>query len=126
LEKLNDKTTIDKIVKTTIDTLFLTKGSASINNVLKEDLSKRRQLERKFQKLIGISPKQLGKVVRLQTALNILLNKESKSLTEIAYKSDYYDQAHFIKDFKEFTGTTPKDFLKDDKMVLSSLFYKEQ
>ena len=126
LEKLNAKTTIDKIVKTTIDTLFLTKGSASINNVLKEDLSKRRQLERKFQKLIGISPKQLAKVVRLQTALNILLNKESKSLTEIAYKSDYYDQAHFIKDFKEFTGTTPKDFLKDDNMVLSSLFYKEQ
>ena len=58
--------------------------------------------------------------------MNILLNKESKSLTEIAYKSDYYDQAHFIKDFKEFTGTTPKDFLKDDNMVLSSLFYKEQ
>lgn len=126
LEKLSDKITIDKIVKTTVDTLFLTKGSTSINNILKEKLPKRRQLERKFQKLIGISPKQLGKVIRLQTALNILLNKQSESLTEIAYKSDYYDQAHFIKDFKEFTGTTPNKFLKNDRMDLSTLFYKEQ
>ena len=126
LAKLNDKRTIDKIVKTTIDTLFLTKGNISINKVLKDDISKRRQLERKFQKLIGISPKQLGKVIRLQTALNILLNKQSNNFTEIAYESDYYDQAHFIKDFKEFTGITPKGFLKDDNMILSSLFYKEQ
>jgi len=125
LAKLNDKATIDKIVKTTIDTLFLTRGNTSINSVLKDDLSKRRQLERKFRKLIGISPKQLGKVIRLQTALKILLNKHSENFTEIAYKSDYYDQAHFIKDFKEFTGTTPKAFLKNDNMVLSSLFYKK-
>ncbi len=125
LRKLNDKVIIDTIVKTTIDTLFSTRGSTSINKVLKDNLSKRRQLERKFQKQIGISPKQLGKVIRLQTALKILLNQEMDSFTQVAYESDYYDQAHFIKDFKEFTGTTPKEFLNDDKMVLSSLFYKK-
>jgi AraC-like DNA-binding protein len=124
LEKLNDQTTIDNIVKTTIDTILLTKGSTSINTILRDDLSKRRQLERKFMKQIGISPKQLGKVIRLQTALKMLLNRRSENLTEIAYESEYYDQAHFIKDFKEFTGTTPKEFLGDDKMILSSLFYK--
>ena len=75
-------------------------------------------------KQIGISPKQLGKVIRLQTALQLLLNRESESLTAIAYESEYYDQAHFIKDFKEFTGVTPKDFLEDRHMSLSSLFYK--
>ncbi|WP_276371540.1 helix-turn-helix domain-containing protein [Chryseolinea sp. H1M3-3] len=124
LDKLSEKATIDNIVKTTIDAILLTKGSASINAILKDDLSKRRQLERKFIKQIGISPKQLGKVIRLQTALKMLLNRESENLTNIAYQSEYYDQAHFIKDFKEFTGTTPKDFLEDDKMILSALFYK--
>ncbi len=122
LRKLKDKTTIDSIVKTTIDAIFLTKGSAPINPILKDEVSKRRQLERKFVKQIGISPKQLGRVIRLQTALKMLLNQQSESLTKIAYESEYYDQAHFIKDFKEFTGTNPKDFLEDDKMVLSSLF----
>ncbi len=104
--------------------MLLTKGSTAINTMLKNDLSKRRQLERKFTKKVGISPKQLGKVVRLQTALKMLLNRQSENLTKIAYDSEYYDQAHFIKDFKEFTGTTPKEFLEDDKMILSSLFYK--
>jgi hypothetical protein len=124
LGKLNDKTTIDNIVKTTIDTILLTKGSAPINTVLKDDLSKRRQLERKFMKKVGISPKQLGRVIRLQTALKMLLNRQPENLTQIAYESEYYDQAHFIKDFKEFTGTTPSEFLEDNKMTLSSLFYK--
>ncbi|MFT2008116.1 AraC family transcriptional regulator [Pontibacter sp. 13R65] len=123
LNKLNEKATIDNIVTSTIDTLLATSGSMPINAILKEDLSKRRQLERKFLKHIGISPKQLGKVIRLQTALKLLLNQKTETLTQIAYESEYYDQNHFIKDFKEFTGTTPKDFLADGKLILSSLFY---
>lgn len=125
LTKLKSETTIDSIVKSTIDALFLTRGSTAINDILKDDLPKRRKLERKFLKQIGISPKQLSKVIRLQTALRMLLNQQSESLTKIAYESEYYDQSHFIKDFKEFTGINPKDFLEDDKMALSSLFYKE-
>ncbi len=125
LSKLKHKSTIDNIVKDTIDTLFLTKGSMPINSILKDELSKRRSLERKFLKQVGISPKQLSKVIRLQTALKMLLNKQSESLTKIAYESEYYDQAHFIKDFKEFTGTNPKEYLSDEEMVLSSLFYSQ-
>ncbi|MEM7034290.1 MAG: helix-turn-helix domain-containing protein [Chloroflexota bacterium] len=123
-DQLNNKTTIDTIVKTTIDALLSTKGSTPINKILKQDLSKRRQLERKFRQQIGISPKQLSKVIRLQTALKMLLNEEAETLTRIAYESEYYDQAHFIKDFKEFTGVSPKEFLGNKTMALSSLFYK--
>jgi len=126
LDKLKNKATIDNIVKSTIEALFSTRGSTPINSILKDDLSKRRQLERKFLNQIGISPKQLGKVIRLQTVLKMLLKQPSESLTKIAYDSEYYDQAHFIKDFKEFTGTSPKEFLDDEKMVLSSLFYAEE
>lgn len=124
LAKFNEKATINNIVKTTIEALLATKGSASISTILKEDISKRRQLERNFIKQIGVSPKQLGKVIRLQTALKMLLNRESENLTDIAYESDYFDQAHFIKDFKEFTGINPKEFLGNESMALSSLFYK--
>ena len=124
LGRLNTEKTINKIVKTTVDALLTTNGSASISAILKQDPSKRRQLERNFTKQIGLSPKQLGRVIRLQAALKILLNDEIKSLTNIAYESEYYDQAHFTKDFKEFTGLNPKDFLGDENMALSSLFYK--
>lgn len=123
-EKLNDQTTIDNIVKKTVDALLSSKGTESITTILKEDLSKRRQLERNFKKQIGVSPKQLGKVIRLQTALKMLLNKKTDNLTSIAYESEYFDQAHFIKDFKEFTGINPKEFLGNENMALSTLFYK--
>jgi len=124
LKKLGEQTTVDNIVKSTIDALLETKGNTSISAILKEDGSKRRQLERKFVKQIGISPKQLSKVIRLQSALKLLLNKEGENLTNIAYESEYYDQAHFIKDFKEFTGVSPSAFLGNENMTLSSIFYK--
>lgn len=124
LERLNEQSTIDTIVKQTVDALLTSNGTAAITTILKDDLSKRRQLERNFKKQIGVSPKQLGKVIRLQSALKMLLNKETDSLTKIAYESDYFDQAHFNKDFKEFTGISPTAFLSNEQMVLSTLFYK--
>lgn len=122
--KLNEKTIVSNIASTTVDALLSTKGSASINDILEGNLSKRRQLERMFVKQVGISPKQLGKLIRLQSALKMLLNQEDESLTNIAYNNEYYDQAHFTKDFKEFTGVSPKEFLGNDNMALSSAFYK--
>ena len=124
LENLNDKKIIDNIVKMTIESLLSSNGSESIGIIIKETPSKRRQLERNFIKQIGVSPKQLGKVIRLQSALKILLNKKTENLTDIAYESEYFDQAHFIKDFKEFTGINPKAFLGNENMALSALFYK--
>lgn len=124
LDRLNDEKTINLIVKNTVDSLLSSNGSVSINSILKDDLSKRRQLERNFKKQIGVSPKQLGKVIRLQTALKMLLDQKSENLTDIAYESEYFDQAHFIKDFKEFTGISPKEFINHENLAISALFYK--
>lgn len=125
LGKLTEHTIIDNIVKSTISALSRTKGTEAISSILKDDLSKRRSLERKFSKQVGISPKQLGRIIRLQAALKLMLNNKGEKLTQIAYESEYYDQAHFIKDFKEFTGTNPKEYLSDDQMMLSSLIYSK-
>lgn len=125
LEKLNHQTTIDLIVNSTLDALLCSNGNVPIHTILEGDLSKRRTLERNFLNQIGISPKQLAKAIRLQAALKLLLNEQPGSLTSIAYETGYYDQAHFIRDFKTFTGTTPKAFLADKELTLSSLFYKD-
>lgn len=66
--------------------------------------------ERYIQKLylanIGISPVAYTSVVRFNKSLQLVLNTP-QSLTEIAYDCGYYDQAHFIKEFRKFTGITP-------------------
>ncbi len=125
LDKLTDQSIADNIVKSTIQALSETKGKESINSILKDDPSKRRNLERKFSKQVGISPKQLGRIIRLQAALKMMLSNKGEKLTQIAYESEYYDQAHFTKDFKEFTGTNPKEYLSDEQLMLSSLIYSK-
>jgi Helix-turn-helix domain len=124
LKTLKEKNTISNIVKSTVDALLKTNGTTPINVILKDDVSKRRQLERHFRKQIGISPKQLSKAIRLQATLNLLLNKKSETLTDIAYESDYFDQNHFTKDFKDLVGVTPKEYLNNEHMALSALFYR--
>lgn len=122
--RLDEAATLSRIVTETVDALLQTRGTTPIYAILKEDGSKRRQLERQFRKQIGISPKRLGRAIRLQTALNLLLNRSTETLTEIAYEADYFDQTHFIKDFKELVGVTPTEFYGSAQMSLSALFYK--
>ena len=120
-ERLNMET-IDRIVKSTVDLLLNVNGQISVNELSQLTNINRRQLERRFSTAIGLSPKQLSKTIRLQSTLKQLLNKEYTNLTTLAHDSDYYDQAHFIKDFKEFTGLTPKEFYGND-LQMSYLFY---
>ena len=97
-------------------------GQLSVDELSKQTNINRRQLERKFSSAIGLSPKQLSKTIRLQATLKMLLSKKFTSLTALAYENEYYDQAHFIKDFKELTGFTPKEFY-GNKLKMSLLFY---
>ena len=122
LQRLADTNTIDRIVQSTVETILTANGQVSVEELSKQINISRRQLERKFSSAIGLSPKQLSKTIRLQATLKILLNKQFTSLTSLAYEGEYYDQAHFIRDFKEFTGLTPKDFYSEN-VKMSSLFY---
>ena len=122
LNRMADIETVDRILKSTVDTILTANGQLSVDELSKQSNINRRQLERKFSSTIGLTPKQLSKTIRLQATLKMLLNKKFTSLTALAYESEYYDQAHFIKDFRELTGFTPKEFYGDN-LKMSSLFY---
>jgi AraC-like DNA-binding protein len=77
-----------------------------------------RKLERIFKKYIGISAKTFKSLNRFQEALNHLLYSEYDKLSDIAYENDFFDQMHFIREFKRFTGNTPKRFIcQNNSMV---------
>lgn len=121
LEALTDAGQIDRTIKSSIAMMLELKGQLSID-ALSENLSvNRRMLERKFSSVVGVSPKQLSKIVRLQSTLKMLLKNDFKSFTAVAHENNYCDQAHFIKEFKEFTGVSPKEFYSDN-LKLSNLF----
>ena len=123
LDRLQTAEAADRVTKASIEVLLQSNGQINVNELAKHLQINRRQLERKFSSAIGLSPKQLSKVIRLQATLKALQNEYS-SLTSLAYENGYYDQAHFIKDFKEFTGISPKQFYEGN-LKLSSLFTSE-
>lgn len=65
-----------------------------------------------FKKHMGISPNKYRRIRQFQKSINMIGSNSNVDLQEIAYKSGYYDQSHFIRDFKEFTDYTPTEFLK--------------
>jgi AraC-like DNA-binding protein len=112
---------IDTVTKACVKEIFQSQGQAGMMELANKANINRRNMERRFAAAIGMSPKQLSKVVRLQAAVKMLGQKKISSLTSLAHENGYYDQAHFIKDFKEFTGVSPKLFFADN-MKLSTLF----
>lgn len=121
MKRLMDKKTIDDIVQSTVDTILSAKGHVKVNELSQQNQINRRQLIRKFSTSIGLSPKQLSKTIRIQSTLKALLANKPEKLTDVAYDNEYFDQSHFIKDFKEFTGLTPKEFYGDD-LQMSLIF----
>jgi AraC-like DNA-binding protein len=68
-----------------------------------------------FNQHVGISPKDLIKIHRIKKALDFPLTSE-ESLTQVAYHLNYFDQAHFSKDFKDATGITPKQYFVNSRL----------
>lgn len=68
------------------------------------------KLERRFRKIVGASPKKFASIVRFRNVLNIASNESS--MTQLGLEAGFFDQAHFIKDFKSFTGVTPEKYFR--------------
>lgn len=83
----------------------------SLDKIQSELNLSERSLERIFKADIGISPKLFFRINRFQTSLSYIRQQSFKSLAEVAYNHLYADQSHYIREFKEFAGTTPKQFL---------------
>ena len=119
--KLITPESVHQVVRSSVATMILLKGQLSVEELSGNLKINRRQLERKFSLVVGLSPKQLSKIIRLQSVLKMMADPGFTSLTNVAYQGSYYDQAHFIKDFKEFTGMSPRRFYAGN-LKMSSLF----
>jgi AraC-like DNA-binding protein len=90
----------------------LSEGLIPVGRLVSETGLSQRHLSRKFQEYVGLSPKEYLRVSRFIHSLDHLKRYPVFSLTEVAYKSGYYDQAHFIRDYKDYTGYTPRQVVR--------------
>lgn len=108
---------IDRVTKMVLQV----QGQISVKELAYRMHLSQRQLERRFLNQTGLQPKQFIKIIRLKHALGLILDEALPNLTDIACESEYHDQSHFIREFKELTGFTPKRFQRSKLQM--QLFY---
>jgi AraC-like DNA-binding protein len=87
-----------------------TGGTISMDRIVRDIGITSRQLERQFHVRVGLPPKRYARVVRFQRAVRALVSAPLAPGTELALRHGYYDQAHFTREFRAFTGWAPKAF----------------
>lgn len=85
-------------------------GDIEVSRLCEEVGVNRRTLERLFADKIGVTPKFFAQTLRLHHFLCCYCPQASENLTASAIEARYYDQSHFIKEFKRFTGASPTVF----------------
>ena len=109
LKRMNEKN-IDPLIGASVRMLKQENGNIRISQLAKILCISKDPFEKRFRKSIGTSPKQFANIIRLRNC--IATYDPNKALTDIALETGYYDQSHFIRDFKLFTGQTPLHFFR--------------
>ncbi|MCM3629575.1 helix-turn-helix transcriptional regulator [Paenibacillus glycanilyticus] len=81
-------------------------GSVTIRDLAEDTGYSERYIRTKFEQSLGISPKLYNRIIRFQRALSGIVRGAS-SLTDVAMEGGYFDQSHFMKEFKSFSQLTP-------------------
>ncbi len=97
-------------------------GRVKINDLSAELNVSIKTIERRFQEHLGISPKQYCQLIRFFQCLKAPFDPTVECLGSLAYSHGYYDQMHFIKEVKKFTGLTPSAYFAMDKGIQGPIF----
>jgi len=101
----------DKLVLAALALIHKSKGTIRIKELMDHLAISQSPLEKRFRQAVGASPKKFASIVRMKNALQQY--NPSMSLTDLSYEAGFYDQAHFIKEFKTFTGGTPENYFSE-------------
>lgn len=100
-----------KRIASTIQAINQQKGCIRISDLANNACLSNKQFQRIFSSHIGVTPKEFLRTIRFQYALFVLQQNPTISFSQLAYECGYYDQPHFINEFKQFSGYTPKEYL---------------
>lgn len=114
---LKDKFKIDENLRSYVNYILDRQGEVTINEMVDEFNISRQYLHKIFLGNLGLSPKQLALIWKMNSFINHLYKGDS--LTGAAIESGYYDQSHCINNFKKLNGVSPKVFFDEEKLFLA-------
>jgi AraC-like DNA-binding protein len=121
---LSEKPFIKTPVDNAIDMIFAQNGMVTVGAISHTVGIGERQLENLFKKYVGLSPKFFARIIRFNYIFH-LVQENDESWCGLAYEAAYYDQSHFIRNFRDFTGENPSDYAFDEKNM-ANFFLKKK
>ncbi|MEO7766723.1 MAG: helix-turn-helix domain-containing protein, partial [Ferruginibacter sp.] len=98
----------DKLISTALEKIHSAIGNIKIKELAARLYISQDAFEKRFRKKVGASPKQFSSLVRMGSIIQQI--PKNTRLLDMVFDGGYFDQAHFNKDFKVFTGQTPTEF----------------
>ncbi len=113
LETCFDNGAVDSRLRSAINHIDHTHGSVSVDALRRHTGISSRQIERLFRWHVGVGPKLFARMVRFRSVLNAVRQTPVPHWANVAADFGYADQAHLIREFRQFTGCTPGALLQD-------------
>jgi AraC-like DNA-binding protein len=123
LNQLNQQAD-DPIFEFCVGRIISSKGKITIKELEKKTGYSSRWLNMKFADRLGVSPKNLSTIVRFRQYYNAFANNAEELFIKNDFYDFYYDQSHFMKEFRRFTGLSYSGFERKTN-DFGKLFYKE-
>lgn len=98
----------DELVEASLDVIHQSGGAVTIRELIEQLHLSERQFEKRFNQTVGISPQAYIRVKRFNEALRLMKTGQYERLIDVAHALNYYDQSHFIRDLKRYSGITPR------------------
>lgn len=111
----------DPLVSRCVEWIEERGGLFAIDELAEEAGIGRRQIERRFRDATGISPRLLGNILRIRRVFDELDHGSARAWTDAAMQAGYFDQSHFIREFRRFVGCTPTEFLDSREGLAAAL-----
>jgi AraC-like DNA-binding protein len=102
---------------------FITSPITDHNKIISSYSKTQKNLIDQFKKFCGLTPKVLHRIYRFNEVLEQIKDKEIISWAPIAYNLGYSDQSHFIKEFKEFSGFNPQEYISAEHNKKDANFF---
>lgn len=109
LAKLRQARPRDLLVEESLSFIHENINVITLKDLLRHLHISERQYEKRFLQTVGVTPQFYIRVKRFNEAIRLMDTGEYERLSDVAYALNFYDQSHFIRDIKQFSGITPKN-----------------
>jgi AraC-like DNA-binding protein len=111
------------VIDDAVSLIFESKGTISVTELTTAVGIGERSLERLFRKFVGLTPKFYARIIRFSHIFQAVTSGK-QNWAQLGLETGFYDQSHFIKNFKAFTGEDPSVYLFDDQNI-ANFFLKK-